>query len=101
MKAVTGLAVAIILLCSFTRFSAWQADVNKGKVVFESKCAKCHGADGTKGKWGARNLQVSRLGDSDMRGIITNGKRIMPAWGKRLTDDEMLSVIDYVKTLRK
>ena len=101
MKAVTGLAVAIILLSSFTRFSARQVDVNKGKVVFESKCAKCHGADGTKGKWGARNLQVSRLGDSDMRSIITNGKRIMPAWGKRLTDDEMMSVIDYVKTLRK
>ena len=101
MKRVTGLAAAIILFSSFTNFSARQADDNKGKVVFESKCAKCHGADGTKGKWGAKNLRVSKLEDSDMRAIITNGKRIMPAWGSRLTDDEMLSVIDYVKTLRK
>lgn len=101
MKQLTGLSFAIILLCSFTQFSTRQADINKGREVFESKCAKCHGTDGTKGKWGAKNLQLSRLADFDMKIIITNGKRIMPAWGKRLTDDEMLSVIGYVKTLRK
>jgi len=101
MKRIAGLTVAIILLSSFGNFSARQLDINKGREVFESKCAKCHGNDGTKGKWGARNLQVSRLGDSEMRTIISNGKRIMPAWGKRLTDDEMISVMDYIKTLRK
>ena len=101
MKVITGLAVVIILLSSFSDFSSSQVDISKGKEVFESKCAKCHGSDGTKGKWGAKNLQISRLGDTDMKAIITNGKRIMPAWGKRLTDDEMLSVIDYVKTLRR
>ena len=101
MKRITGLAVAIIILSSFVNFSTRQADINKGREVFESKCAKCHGADGTKGKWGAKNLQVSRLGNNEMRTIITNGKRIMPAWGKRLTEDEVLSVIGYVKTLRQ
>jgi cytochrome c6 len=101
MKSVTVLSFVIISLCSFTNFQERKADVNKGRELFESKCAKCHGADGTKGKWGAKNLQISTLSDSDMRTIITNGKRIMPAWGKHLTDDEMVSVIDYVKTLRK
>jgi len=101
MKRITGLAFAIILFSSFSNFSARQADIYKGKKVFESKCAKCHGTDGTKGKWGAKNLQVSRLGDPEMRTIITKGKRIMPAWGQRLTDDEMISVMDYIKTLRR
>ncbi len=101
MKAKAGLLLAIILFSSFTQFSVDKADIKKGKEVFESKCAKCHGSDGTKGKWGAKNLQVSRLGDADMKTIITNGKRIMPAWGKRLTEDELLSVIGYVKTLRQ
>jgi cytochrome c6 len=101
MKAAIILSVIIIFQCSYTNLSGIVTDSNKGKEIFESKCVKCHGADGTKGKWGAKNLQVSKLSDSDMKTIITNGKRIMPAWGQRLSDDEMLFVIDYVKTLRK
>jgi cytochrome c6 len=101
MKAAIILSFIITLQCSFTYLPGIVTDSNKGKEIFESKCAKCHGADGTKGKWGAKNLMVSKLSDSDMKAIIISGKRIMPAWGKRLTEDEMLSVIDYVKTLRK
>jgi cytochrome c6 len=101
MKSITVLSFVIISLCSFTNLPGRKADISNGREIFESKCAKCHGSDGTKGKWGAKNLQVSKLLDSDMKTIITNGKRIMPAWGKRLTEDEILSVIDYVKTLRR
>jgi cytochrome c6 len=101
MKAAIVLLFVIIFHCSYTHLPGTMSDSNKGKEIFESKCAKCHGAYGTKGKWGAKNLQLSRISDSDMKAIIINGKRIMPAWGKRLTEDELLSVMDYVRTLRK
>jgi len=50
---------------------------------------------------GGQKSAGKQTSDPDMRMIITNGKRIMPAWGKRLTDDEIVLVIDYVKTLKK
>lgn len=71
-----------------------------GKEVFSSNCTRCHGPDGTKGKWGAKNLATSILSDSELIHIIANGKRIMPAWKEVLTYEEMRSVREYIKTLR-
>ena len=86
---------------SFTTFNPKREPGKTGKEIFESNCAKCHGTDGTKGKWGAKNLQLSSLSDSELLIIITNGKRIMPAWNHNLTKNEIELVKDYVKTLRK
>jgi cytochrome c6 len=72
-----------------------------GKAIFEDKCAKCHGEDGTRGKWGAKNLQKSRLADEDLLKIVLEGKNFMPSWKKRLTGPELQKVTDYVKMLRK
>jgi cytochrome c6 len=72
-----------------------------GKAIFEDKCAKCHGDDGTKGKFGAKNLQKSRLADEDLLKIVSEGKNFMPSWKKRLSAPELQQVTDYVKTLRK
>lgn len=72
-----------------------------GKELFEHKCKRCHGKDGTKGLFGAKNLQLSRLQDSDLTTIISKGKNGMPRWEKRLSQQEIESVIVYVKTLRK
>lgn len=75
------------------------AELN-GKVLFETKCAKCHGADGTKGQYGAKNLRKSRLNDDDLFSAIANGSWIMPKWKKKLSREQLLSVAAYVKTLR-
>ena len=72
-----------------------------GKAIFEDKCAKCHGEDGTKGKWGAKNLQKSRLSEEDLLKIVSEGKNFMSAWKKRLSAQELKQVTDYVKMLRK
>ncbi|AWI25309.1 c-type cytochrome [Flavobacterium pallidum] len=71
-----------------------------GKEIFESRCAKCHGKDGTKGLWGATNLKGSQVGDNERIATISNGRRIMPSWKSRLTDKEIKRVADYVKTLK-
>jgi mono/diheme cytochrome c family protein len=72
-----------------------------GKAIFDDKCAKCHGEDGTRGKWGAKNLQKSRLADEDLMKIVLEGKNFMPSWKKRLSGLELKQVTDYVRTLRK
>lgn len=72
-----------------------------GKEIYEANCVACHGADGTRGRWGAKNLQKSLLNDEQLLAVIAEGKRIMPAWKKRLPADQLLLVRDYVLLLRK
>jgi cytochrome c6 len=77
------------------------AQLKTGKVVFEAKCVRCHGQNGTKGRFGAANLQASRMQDAKIVQIISAGKNWMPAWEKKLQPAEISAVADYVKTLRK
>ncbi|MCL9804319.1 cytochrome c [Flavobacterium amniphilum] len=76
-------------------------DPGNGKKLFESKCARCHGKDGTKGLFGAKNLQKSKLTDAEYTKVITNGIAFMPAWKKRLSGDQITEVIHYIKELKK
>jgi cytochrome c6 len=91
----------IISFFSFATFHQQGKTKTTGKELFEGNCAKCHGADGTRGKWGAKNLQLSTLSDDELFTIVSTGKRMMPAWNQRLTKVEIERVIDYIKTLRK
>jgi mono/diheme cytochrome c family protein len=95
-----NLIVFLIALCCTTAARA-QNDPLISKALFEKKCATCHGNDGTKGRFGAKNLQISKLNDDELFTTINTGKGIMPKWGKKLTQTQILSVIEYVKTLRK
>jgi mono/diheme cytochrome c family protein len=75
--------------------------VSSGKILFEQNCAKCHGIDGTKGKFGAKNLQKSILTDEQYFRIIQKGKGIMPSWEKNLTAEQITDIVSYIKTLKK
>ncbi|SDP92897.1 Cytochrome C oxidase, cbb3-type, subunit III [Mucilaginibacter sp. OK268] len=72
-----------------------------GRALFEKKCATCHGNDGTRGRWGAKNLQISKLDNNELLNTISKGRGIMPNWGKKLSAIQISSVIEYIKTLRK
>lgn len=71
-----------------------------GRKIYESKCARCHGRDGTRGLLGARNLQTSKLDDKALYETISEGRRIMPSWKEKLTAEEIHQVIRYIKSLR-
>jgi cytochrome c6 len=72
-----------------------------GAATYKTKCAMCHGADGS--KIAAHNLQgddVQKLSDADLSTIITNGKGKMPAI-HGVTADQVKSLVDFVRTLKK
>jgi cytochrome c6 len=94
---ITGSVFSLLFFCAL----AQKTGGISGKAIFEDKCAKCHGEDGTKGKWGAKNLQKSRLADEDLLKIVSEGKNFMPSWKKRLSALELKQVTDYVRALRK
>lgn len=72
-----------------------------GQELYGKYCTPCHGTDGTKGKFGAKDLQKSKLADADLIRIITEGRRWMPSWKKKLSPDQIAEVMDFIKTLRK
>jgi len=88
-------------------FSTWSfAD---GGADFKAKCAMCHGADG-KGdtamgkKFGLKDLgsaDVQGMSDADLNGIITKGKDKMPAYGEKLSKDQIDGLVKYIRTLKK
>lgn len=99
-QSIRYIIIAIATISLTTHLQAQQS-ITTGKDLFEKKCAKCHGKDGTKGMFGAKNLQLSRINDGDMFHTISNGIRVMPSWKSRLTEGQIRMVMAYIKKLRK
>ena len=79
-------------------------------ALFAKNCATCHGKDGQaktfKAKFNhARNLtdpawQIS-VSDEQLFNSISNGRGRMPAWGKKLSKEQIDALVAYVRKLRK
>jgi cytochrome c oxidase cbb3-type subunit 3 len=79
-------------------------------ALFAKNCATCHRKDGQaktfKAKFNhARNLTDSQwqasVTDERLFNSITNGRGHMPAWGKKLSEAEINSLVAYVRQLKK
>lgn len=80
------------------------------KTIYAKDCATCHGKDGRartfKAKFNrARNLTDAawQAGVSDERlfNSIMNGRGKMPAFGKKLSEADVNSLVTYVRGLQK
>lgn len=72
-----------------------------GAEIYKANCVVCHGADGTMGMNGAKNLKESSLSRAQVQSQVTNGKGMMVGFGDKLNSTEIDKVVDYVLTLRK
>ena len=79
------------------------------EALYKQKCSKCHGTDGsgdtslgrifnapdfTDGGWWAKHSS------GEFVGIITRGKKNMPAFGKKLTRAQITSLAAYVQRFK-
>jgi mono/diheme cytochrome c family protein len=69
--------------------------------LYAQNCQTCHGADGTAGLSGAKNLQTSVMGDEEVKNLISAGKNNMPPYQKSLSEKQIDELVNFVKTLRK
>jgi cytochrome c6 len=82
---------------------------DSGKSLFASKCALCHGADGTGKTAVGKNLKIPDLhsadvqkqSDADLKAIVTNGKNKMPPFKGKLTAAQIDQALAYVRDLGK
>ncbi len=73
------------------------------KSLYVLHCESCHGMDGDKGTSGAAKLSQSTLSDAEVKQMILNGndKGMMPYKDIITRTDEVSSLVEYVKSLRK
>ena len=80
-----------------------------GSALYGSKCAICHGKNGTgTPAWRAKGQpdlsssewQKTRT-DEQIATRIKAGKGKMPSFGNKLSDEEIAALVKQVRTLRK
>jgi len=96
--------VLTLLFALALPISVFAAD---GAALYKTKCAACHGADGSGqtpvGKslklQDLRSPEVQKLSDADLTKLLTEGKGKMPK--SNLSADDMKAVIAFVRSLKK
>jgi len=72
--------------------------------IYKSKCAGCHGADGSKSIMGAKPLngaEVQAMSNAQIEDAITNGKGKMPAYKGKIDEAQTKELVSYIRTLKK
>ena len=84
------------------RYSTDTGTLALGQSIFEGNCVPCHGDDGAGKVLGAADFTDLRVMDSraprDLYLTVTQGRGSMPAWQRRLTQEERWAAIDFVRT---
>jgi len=103
----TRLKVAAICCAAALAVPAFAQD--PGADIYKLKCAMCHGADGTANTPAGKVFKAAsfsdpaivKIPDADRMAIVKKGKDKMPAFGDKLTDDQIKAVLAYIRTLEK
>ena len=80
-----------------------------GATIYNKECASCHGQNGNRTLRGkllrAPNLNDShwqeKTSDEHIFNVIVNGHEKMPAFGKKLSQAQIESLVAYVRRLKR
>jgi len=108
-----GAASAVVLgsaLINSATADATAAEPFDAGAIYNSQCAKCHGRDGRAKSLHAKHVHARDLtaaewqndvSDERIFNSISNGKGKMPSFKKSLSEDQINSLVTYVRRLRK
>ena len=75
-------------------------------ATFRTKCAMCHGANGSGSEVGKsmnvpdlRSETVQKLPDTELAQVISNGKGGMPSFKNSLSADQIHVLVTHIRTL--
>jgi mono/diheme cytochrome c family protein len=106
MKLVHSVITLAAVLAFGTATCAYAQD--DPAALYKSKCQACHGADGRGDtpagkKVGAKDFhsgEVAKMSDTELFEITKKGKEKMPAYDKKLTDDQIKTLIKFIHSLK-
>ena len=104
--------ILLLLFVGLTLFVASIARANPGpdsaavSATFRTKCAMCHGQDGSGSAVGKsmnvpdlRSPVVQKLPDAQLVQIISDGKGGMPPFKDSLSEDQVHSLVAHIRSL--
>ena len=100
-------AAAAYVRAGSAPIAAFSEEESPQANIFSTNCARCHGADGRANTTKGRKLEAtdftSDWNTDEARGIriITKGKGDMPAFGKKLSPQQIKAVFEYVRGFKK
>lgn len=103
---LSRLVVPIVMLVLGAATCAYAQDDTAS--LYKSKCQVCHGPTGNGDtvagkKVGAKDLhspEITKLPDATLIDIVKKGKGKMPAYDKKLTDDQIKALVKYIRALK-
>jgi mono/diheme cytochrome c family protein len=107
MKRLVSISIAIMLPLTMLAFFGPRAQAQSAAEKFyKSKCAMCHGADGSGNTPTGKKLdahdfrsgEVQKLSDAELTEIIAKGKNKMPGYEKSLKADQIKGLVAYVRS---
>jgi mono/diheme cytochrome c family protein len=109
-----GTLILRVLFVSLTLFVVSIVEANPGpdsaasSGTFRTKCAMCHGQDGGGSEVGKsmnvpdlRAQAVQKQPDAELAQVISNGKGGMPPFKGSLSEDQIHSLVSYVRSLHQ
>ena len=114
-KLLTRYALAAMAGYAFTGLMASVAVAQDAKAAYDKNCVACHGAAGKGDGAAAKMLKpppqdfataLKGKSDADVAKVIKEGGKAvgkspsMPAYGSKLSDDQIKGVVDYIKGLK-
>ena len=108
----SGILLLLFIGLTFFVVSIAQAspapDRAADSATFRTKCAMCHGPDGSGSAVGKsmnvpdlRSLEVQKVPDAQLAQIISDGKGGMPPFKSSLSEDQIHSLVSYVRSLHQ
>jgi cytochrome c6 len=110
---VVASTILLVLFAGLTLLVVSIVQANPGpdsavsSAMFRTKCAMCHGQDGSGSEVGKsmnvpdlRSAVVQKLPDAQLAQIISDGKRGMPAFKNALSEDQVHALVAHIRSLR-
>ena len=104
LRIVSSFRKSLLLLAGSLAAMGSYAGVGEGQELYDAYCVVCHGGLGegqTMGKSLTDNT-ANQLSDAELVAVITDGRSGtgMAAWGGNFSEEEILDVALYVRTLQ-
>lgn len=108
LSNISALARGFVVIPALVFWST-AARGQDGAALFKTNCTPCHGDDGAGNTPTGKSLkaadlrspEIQKKTDAELATVIANGKGNMPEWKPSLSDDQIKSLVAYIRKLKK
>jgi len=90
----TILTLAVVAFCTVSAQSSFASGIDASKI-YSKKCKMCHKFDRKKMGPAFKNMNKDAAA---LKNTITNGRKMMPKFGKKLSGEEIDAMVAFIQS---